>query len=144
MSGRSAVWLRAWSLVLVALTLSACGGGSDGDGIIGTGFTIKGAAQKGPFVKGSRVSINPVTSDGKSAAGTTTTFTEDDLGQFSFPIEKAGLVQISVDGYSFNELTGNTSGGTLLLRGLFLAQEKNDQRAYVNVLTHITTNRVLN
>jgi len=143
MSGRSAVWLRIWSLVLVALTLSACGGGSDGDGIIGTGFTVNGKAEKGPFIANSLVTVNLLNSDGTSKTQTLNTLIKDELGSFSFSLPSPGPIQISASGYHFNEISGRLSDGTLTLYAAYDATENATQNAYVNVLTHLIHSRVL-
>lgn len=143
MSGRGVVWLRIWSFVVVALTLSACGGGSDGDGIIGTGFTINGRAEKGPFIANSLVTVNLLNNDGTSKTQTLNTLIKDELGSFSFSLPSPGAIQISASGYHFNEISGRFSDGTLTLYAAYDATEKATQNAYVNVLTHLIHSRVL-
>lgn len=63
MSGRSGVWLRIGSFVAVVMLLTACG---EGDGIIGTGFTVNGRAEKGPFIVNSNITVNLLNNDGTS------------------------------------------------------------------------------
>lgn len=43
-------------VVALFLTLTGCGAGEDG--VIGTGFTVVGAANKGPFQKDSEVKVS--------------------------------------------------------------------------------------
>lgn len=67
----------------------------------------------------------------------------DSLGSFAFTVSESGPVQIISDGYYFSELTGEISSGTLALKAIYNASSDNEQQAYVNVLTHLINNRVL-
>jgi len=129
------------SITAIMLLLAACGGGDDG--ISGTGFDIKGAAQKGPFETGSTVTANILTDKGEPTSQTITTETNDELGGFSFNVEAATVLQISVDGYHFNEIKGARSDGPLTLRAIYDVSNDAMQNAQVNVLTHLIHNRVL-
>ena len=109
----------SWALIAISALLQAgCGGGDGADGIIGTGFNISGAANKGPFVIGSSVTVSVLSDDGEPTANTIVTKTSNDLGQFSFKLENPGPVQINVQGYHFNEITGRLSNSTLTLRAI--------------------------
>lgn len=136
--------------------LSACGGGGGGDGVVGTGLTdpaggsssdnsirISGAAEKGPFVKGSEVLVGRLAADGVPSTDTTLSEIQDDLGTFVFTVKDSGPVLIAADGYHFNEITGSLSQGRLLLRAVYNASADADQKAYVNVLTHLAYKRTL-
>jgi len=133
----------SWALIAISALLQAgCGGGDGADGIIGTGFNISGAANKGPFVIGSSVTVSVLSDDGEPTANTIVTKTSNDLGQFSFKLENPGPVQINVQGYHFNEITGRLSNSTLTLRAIYDASEQNQQNAQVNILTHIANDRI--
>lgn len=125
---------------LLTFLIAGCG---VGDGIVGTGLEISGAAQKGPFVIGSGVTINLLRDDGSATDNTIVTETTDDLGNFSFYLDDAGLANITVTGYNFNEVTGHISNSTISLRSIYYASKTNAKSAYVNLLTHITHNRIL-
>jgi len=137
--------LSRW-LVLLATTLSltACGFGQDGDGVIGTGFTVNGNAEKGPFTVNSNITVNLLNKDGTSKTQTLNTQIKDDLGSFSFSLPTAGGIQITANGYHFNEISGNLSDGPLTLYAVYDAIEDEKQSAYVNVLTHLIHSRALN
>ena len=127
--------------VFIALLLTACIGGDDG--IIGTGHTINGTAEKGPFVIGSSVTVNELTSTGQATNKTYLSQTTNSLGDFNFTAEQPGPVQIVVNGYHFNELTSHLSQGTLTLRAIYDVSDTATQVANVNVMTHLIHNRVL-
>jgi hypothetical protein len=141
----------------VLFFLAACSGGGGGSGsdngpppVIGDNpspppaeLIITGAIQKGPFLVGSTVLINKLTAKGEPTDATLTTDIEDSIGTFSFKTTTPGPVQIVADGYYFNELTGQPSSGTLTLKALYEVNEQNDQRAYVNIMTHLINDRAL-
>lgn len=132
---------------LLAALLIACGGGDDG--VVGTGLTdspgavvrVSGAAEKGPFVRGSEVLVSRLNADGGSSTATTLSEIQDDLGTFTFQVSTPGPVLIVADGYHWNELTGMLSQGRLVLRAVYNVTTQETQRAYVNVLTHLTYKR---
>ena len=133
----------------IAALLTACGGGDDG--VVGTGLTdapgagavvrVSGAAEKGPFVKGSEVMVSRLNADGGSSTATTLSEIQDDLGTFTFQASVPGPVLIVADGYHWNELTGTLSQGRLVLRAVYNVTAEETQTAYVNVLTHLTYKR---
>lgn len=145
----SSQWYRFGTTCLLVGALSACGGD---DGIVGTGISpadtignieVVGSAEKGPYVKGSEVFVSALAADGTPSANTTLSEITDDLGSFAFRVQSPGPVLIAADGYHFNELTGRLSEGRLLLRAVYNASAASEQRAHVNVLTHLAYKRIL-
>jgi len=136
---------------LLAVIVAACGGG-DSDGVVGTGFgdpadnakpfTISGAAQKGPFIKGTRVLINRLTNLAEGTYETTVGEIDDNLGNFRFTYKGIGPVLIEADGVHFNEVTGQLSNSQLRLRAIYNVNNNPEQRAYINVLTHLAYGRI--
>ena len=64
------------------------------DGIIGTGITrvrIDGAAQKGPFILDSDVTVNLLRENGEPTSIVIPTRTTDNLGSFNFTTTNLGL-----------------------------------------------------
>lgn len=106
-------------------------------------FSVSGAVQKGPFLVGSLVLVNELTSTGKPTNSTLTTEIEDSIGSFSFGTTRRGPVQIVAQGYYFNELTGQLSAGPIALKALYEVSETSIQNAYVNIMTHLINDRVL-
>lgn len=133
--------LRTAILCAATLVLSAC---SEGDGgVIGTGFKISGAVQKGPFVIGSEVLLNQLQANGTPSTSTILTEISDDLGNFKFDVTQSGPVLMTADGYHFNEITGKLSQGRLLLKAIYNATSEPDQHAFINILTHLAYKRTL-
>jgi len=128
-------------VVFFVTFLQACGEGSEG--IVGTGLEITGAAQKGPFVRGSNILVNKLSPAGEATNKTIVTETKDDLGNFSFTLEEPSLVQIVATGYHFNELTGSLSNSLLTLRAIYSANNSDNQKSYVNVMTHLIQPRII-
>lgn len=132
-------------LVCILFILEGCGGsGGSQSSDTQDNINITGGVQKGPFVIGSTVTVNRLTEQGENTDSTIITNTIDNLGNFRFSMEEPGLVQISSTGYHRNEITGELSSGTLTLRSIYQATDDTDQHAYVNLLTHIVSQRVLN
>lgn len=140
------VLLRVLWLVLF-ISLAACSGGSGEGGISGTGgapnIHVQGIAEKGPFLKRSEVSYKYIDAQGQTRSEYFSTETTDNLGNFSLGLQESGLISIRVEGYHFNELNGLVSDGLLVLKAIFEASDDEDQQAYVNILTHLISDRVL-
>ena len=109
----------------------------------GKEFEVSGAVQKGPFIVGTPVFVNRLDNKGVASENTVISEIEDSIGTFSFRVSEEGPVQIVANGYFFNELTGQISSGTLVLKAIYNASAENDQKAYVNILTHLINDRVL-
>ncbi|GAA3924457.1 fibronectin type III domain-containing protein [Litoribacillus peritrichatus] len=137
------------AMISIALaSLTGCSSGGSGGhpeegGITGTGYTIEGSAQKGPFLIGSTVDVTQLTDQGESTGTSITTKTKDSLGNFSFKMSNTGPTIITVDGYHYNELTGLISDDKLTLRAIYDVSNADEQSANVNILTHLTHDRVL-
>jgi hypothetical protein len=103
---------------------------------------LSGAAQKGPFVLGSTVQVSLVDSAGNPTGTVFPTQTSDDLGEFSLQLSYQGLVSIEATGYYYNEATGKLSDSSLTLRAFYDVTTSGTQSAYVNIVTHLTYERV--
>ncbi|MCE2594036.1 putative Ig domain-containing protein [Motilimonas cestriensis] len=129
---------------IALLLLVGCGGGGGGESNSEPNSVIvNGAVEKGPFIIGTNVTIGKLNNLGQPVDSTLTTQTTNDLGDFSFSYEKDTLVQIKANGYYRNEITGELSAGTLNLRSVYVVSSEGQQRAHVNILTHLTSNRVI-
>jgi N-acetylneuraminic acid mutarotase len=134
---------------LIVLTtlfgISACGGESGRSDVTSQSkkVNINGAVEKGPFIVGSTVTINILTEEGQNTDSTIVTNTIDDLGNFRFSVEENELFQTTASGYYRNEVTGELSSGVLTLRSIYKSTSANEQYAYVNLLTHLVSNRVV-
>ena len=133
------------ALITLIMIITGCGGGIDGTGgpLGQEVITVSGAAQKGPFVIGSSILVSILNSDGTSTDQTIQTQTSDSVGNFSFETGTATPVLIQASGYHLNEVTGQLSSGELTLRAIFDLTDDPNQTAFVNILTHLIHNRVL-
>ena len=128
----------------------ACGdsdssGTSTEDGKVSiTDKTISGVSQKGPFVKGSSVTVyelgvQSLSQTGKSYDGKI----KNERGEFTVEVEKLGspYALLKADGYYRNEITGEKSNGTVTLYAMTDLSNRNEVN--VNLLTHLEYERSL-
>ncbi len=138
------------SVVLVSCILVACsesglaGGSSDDAGIYAVkDLDVVGVSQKGPFVAGSRVTVQGV--DCKTMELTHEIFEGTvKSGRGDFGIDgvnlSASCALFEVAGYFLNEVTGNESSEMLTLRALTDLSDR--KTVNVNLLTHLEYERV--
>ena len=143
----------AESLIAVAM-LWACTSSNDGGGFAGgttedagiiADLNVAGLTQKGPFVKGSAVTVQGI--DCKTLKFTDETFegkVKSDKGDFE--IKDVNLsstcAMFEVSGYYLNELTGKKSSEKLTLHAL--TNLKDRKKVNINVLTELEYERVMN
>lgn len=131
---------------LVALTtvyLTSCSDEPSGDQKVESGkYSISGKVEKGPFVRGSSISIQPLNESMTTIGSVFNGEIQDDAGSFELgQIELASqFVRIASDGYYFNEVTGNLSSGMLHL--VALADLSDKSTVNVNILTHLKSARI--
>ena len=120
------------------------GGTTEDAGIIAD-LNVAGVTQKGPFAKGSSVTVQGI--DCKTMALTSEVFegkVENDKGEFvvdSVTLSSECAV-LEVSGYYMNELTGKKSAKKLTLRAL--TNLKDRKNVNINVLTELEYERVMN
>lgn len=120
------------------------GGTTEDAGIIAD-LNVAGVTQKGPFAKGSSVTVQGI--DCKTMALTSEVFegkVENDKGEFvvdNVNLSSACAV-FEVSGYYMNELTGKKSAKKLTLRAL--TNLKDRKNVNINVLTELEYERVMN
>ncbi|SHG61768.1 major paralogous domain-containing protein [Fibrobacter sp. UWCM] len=136
------------ALGLASTWLSSC---NDSRSVAGTSddpnqitASIEGVVEKGPFVKGTTVTLYELNSQTFAQTGKTFTGTVDgDDGSFS--IGKVELdsryVLVEASGYYWNELYGLKSTNPLSLKAV--AKVGKDGKININVGTHITHKRIL-
>jgi hypothetical protein len=125
------------------LTISCVEDDPGGPGTAPTyAIILDGAVQKGPFVVGSTIQVSQLDSSGNPTGAVFSTQTRDDLGQFSVEFSASGPVSLEGTGFYYNEVTGKLSTGNLTLRAMYDVQQAGPQNAYVNIITHLTFNRV--
>ena len=145
----------ALSLAFVLIAVTACseiktvaGGSSDDSGIVAiTGKDVAGVSQKGPFVKGSTVTVQELDGatlkqTGKSFKGTI----KSDRGDFvvnNVSLESQYAI-LEATGYYRSEIglfSGVTSSGMITLRALTDLSDRNTVN--INLLTHLEYDRVM-
>ncbi len=105
-------------------------------------FDVTGAVEKGPFVQGSTVTISPLNSEFQPTGQVFTTQTIDNEGRFEVTITDADFVSIEGNGFYYNEVTGALSSARLTLRAFYEVTDQDEQEVFLNVLTHLSYNRV--
>ena len=114
------------------------------DNFIPTDYEVKGKVEKGPFINGSIINLQPMNAKLVPTGITFTTTIADNAGNFAF--NKTALetpyAQLTANGYFFNEVTGRLSIGTLSLRAI--ADLSEQSTVNVNILSHLKYARILN
>ena len=111
-----------------------------GDNVVGGSYDINGAIQKGPFVQGSDITIQPLNKNLKPIGQMYTTQTTNDAGMFEMDGVNSKYAEIIATGYYFDEVEGEISAGPLTLRSI--ADLEDGVQTNVNLLTSLTYNRI--
>ncbi len=112
------------------------------DNVVGGSYSISGAIQKGPFVQGSNITIQPLNSNLKPIGQMYTTLTTNDAGMFEMEGVNSKYAEIIATGYYYDEVEGKISASPLTLRSI--ADLKDGAQTNVNILTSLTYNRIKN
>lgn len=138
--------VSALSLALCACSTQTAGTSEESEGIVAlAGKGIKGAAQKGPLVKGSDVVLRETSAEGtlESTGREFHTTTVNDKGEFQFgelDLESQYAL-LSAEGYYAHEYDGERSECPMRLDAV--TNLNNRSTANVNILTHFEYKRVL-
>lgn len=105
-------------------------------------YDINGKAQKGPFSIGTSVTIYELDDNLNQTGRSFSTTITDDAGSFEIPNTEfsSEYVQLTADGYYFNEVWGFTSYERIILTSI--ASLKHSNKININVLTHIEAARL--
>ncbi len=139
--------LSAWLMVLLfSTTITSCSEKneiSDGPFEPQT-YDIQGKVEKGPFISGSTLSIQPMDSKLQVLGSMYNSAIIDDLGNFMLGSKEFSTpyAEFMANGYFFNEVKGKLSNGTLTLRALVDLQD--NTTVNVNILTHLKYARIKN
>lgn len=123
--------------------LQSCSSHDDLDDYTPTNFNVSGKVEKGPFVRGTTIQMQPLNANlGETGESYTSTITDNE-GTFDFgsKLLKSPYVKLSASGYYFNEVTGELSKGTLALNAV--ANLKNASDVNLNILSHLKYQRVI-
>ena len=113
-----------------------------GDDVVGGSYNMSGAIQKGPFVQGSDITIQPLNKKLKPIGQMYTTQTTNDAGMFEMDGVNSKYAEIIATGYYYDEVEGKISASPLTLRSI--ADLKDGTQTNVNLLTSLTYNRIKN
>lgn len=107
-------------------------------------YNVLGKVEKGPFVSGSTITVQPMDSKLQASGEFYSSTILDDMGNFSFgsKLFQAPYAELTANGYFFNEIEGRRSSGTLNLRAL--VDLSDDATVNVNILTHLKYQRIQN
>ena len=139
--------LNYWLIALIAsIGFTSC---SEKDDIFEEPFEpqtydVCGKVEKGPFVSGSTLSIQPMDSKLQVLGSMFSTAITDDLGNFMLGSKEFSTpyAEFMANGYFFNEVKGELSNGTLTLRAIVDLQD--NTTVNVNILTHLKYSRIKN
>jgi len=108
-----------------------------------TDYTVKGKVEKGPFVSGSTINMQPMDAKLVPTGSTFSSAITDNAGNFAFNTAtlETPYAQLTANGYFFNEITGQLSNGTLSLRAI--ADLSEQSTVNVNILTHLKYARIM-
>ncbi len=108
-----------------------------------TDYTVKGKVEKGPFVSGSTINMQPMDAKLIPTGSTFSSTISDNAGNFAFNTAtlETPYAQLTANGYFFNEVTGQLSNGTLSLRAI--ADLSEQTTVNVNILTHLKYARIM-
>jgi thrombospondin type 3 repeat protein len=115
---------------------------SDEEGAVTRAVQLSGAVQKGPFITGSTTTVSNLDALLNPTGTVFTTATSDNLGQFNLAIDATDLVALESSGFYYNEATGSLSVSPITLRALYGVRDGGAQTVYVNLITHLTFERV--
>lgn len=123
--------------------LQSCSSNDDLDGYTPTNFNVGGKVEKGPFVRGTAIQMQPLDADLDETGESFTSPITDNEGTFTFgsKLLKSPYVKLSASGYYFNEVTGELSKGTLALNAV--ANLQNAADVNLNILSHLKYQRVM-
>lgn len=123
--------------------LESCSSNDELDGYTPTNFNVGGKVEKGPFVRGTAIQMQPLDADLDETGESFTSTITDNEGTFTFgsKLLKSPYVKLSASGYYFNEVTGELSKGTLALNAV--ANLQNAADVNLNILSHLKYQRVM-
>ena len=88
----------------------------DTDTSTSSAVTVSGAVQKGPYIQGTEITVRELDSSMIPTGNTFTGTIDDNTGSFSIKGTLTNkIVELSADGYYFNEVSGSLSSAKLTL-----------------------------
>jgi len=104
-------------------------------------YSVSGYVQKGPYVQGTEITVRELDSSMTPSGRTFTGTIDDNTGTFSAKGDLSSpYVELSADGYYFNEVSGSLSTAKLTLSALSVLTDSSSVN--VNLMTHLEKKRV--
>ena len=104
-------------------------------------YTVSGYIQKGPYVQGTEITVRELDTSLSPTGRTFTGTIDDNTGTFSAKGDLSSpYVELSADGYYFNEVSGSLSTAKLTLSAL--SDLTDNSSVNVNLMTHLEKKRV--
>ena len=133
-----------FALLAVGILLAACGMEETSSGDPGSTRTIYGTSQKGPFVKGTEVTLYGMDENLHQTGTHFSTKVNNDQGEYS--LKKINLddryAWLNANGFYIDEVTGEKSAQKISLNSLVDLQDLD--HVNINVLTHLAFDRIRN
>ena len=128
-------------LVMVVVSFFSCSDHTDDEGTDGENkCKVVGAVQKGPFLKGSQITVFALNKDLLATGESYPSQISDDLGAFSISsLMKADCIELRVNGYYYNENRKTVSEAPLSLQAVASADR---EKVNVNLLTTLSFLRI--
>lgn len=128
---------KIYLIVLLSIILLSCEKDQT------TLYSFSGKAQKGPFIKGTIVTVNELNQNLGQTGRSYTTSISSDIGDFELTnIESdLGLVLLTANGYFFSEKYGELSKSQITLQAI--SDLKENESININVLTQIIKERIV-
>jgi hypothetical protein len=126
----------------LVLALVAVGCGGDDDGASDSRVQLAGTVEKGPFIRGTSISVSELDDALAPTGRVFNTQTDSDRGDFSVDVEAAGVASLEANGFFYNEVSGTLSDAPLTLRAYAPVGVAGDQTVTVNLVTHLSYQRL--
>ena len=112
---------------------------SETDTSSSSAVTVSGKVQKGPYVQGTEITVRELDSSMIPTGNTFTGTIDDNTGSFSIKGTLTNkIVELSADGYYFNEVSGSLSAAKLTLQAL--SDLTDSSSVNVNLMTTLRKN----
>lgn len=135
--------LIGFGVAVTCFVFQSCSEDEKG-GYTSENYNVNGKVEKGPFVSGSTIDIQPMDANMQPLGSIYSSTISDNTGSFSFGSKEfeTPFAQLKANGYFFNEVDGQLSRGTLTLMAVVNLSDQSTVN--VNILTHLKYKRIIN
>ncbi|MGE4332261.1 MAG: RagB/SusD family nutrient uptake outer membrane protein [Macellibacteroides sp.] len=135
--------LIGFGVAVTCIAFQSCSEDEKG-GYTPVNYNVNGKVEKGPFVSGSTIDVQPMDAEMQPLGSIYSTTISDNTGSFSFGSKEfeTPFAQLKANGYFFNEVDGQLSRGTLTLMAVVNLADQSTVN--VNILTHLKYKRIIN